>query len=328
MVKKFYNIHGLLKIGAEGYLDLDKSLSYFVSSTLNNLDLMIKIKQFDMDLSVYNRLGRYYLGKNEVIEKRKFGSIRFKNLFGKTELDATSGYVKLRPFGTLIGNILNFKLLAKNHALVHSACISEDGEGCLICAWQGTGKTMVALKLVKEKASNFLSDDMTIIDNYGQAYCFPANVKLSLSHASEFELSNKVKLKLLIGKLIEQIPIVRRRLEITHLVPITKLVENARIERRCKIRKLVLLQQAADDSVNEIDMNIAVKRLALLNLWERIYWIDHLFIAYAYSDKGFDLQKLEKKEQDIIQSALKDASCYEVKFRKYAYDNIRKLLRA
>jgi len=324
---KFYNIHDILKIGIEN-LDLDKSLSYFSTEELDNPDLIIKVNEFDTNLSNYNRLGRYYLREDEVIEKRKFGSIQLKNFLGRTELNVTSGYVRLRPIPTLVGNIIGLKLLTKNHAFIHSACVSRNGEGYLICAWQGTGKTMVSLKLVKDDSFSFLSDDMTIINDHGQAYCFPANVKLSLSHTREFELGNKAKLKLLIGKFIQGIPIINRRLEIIHSVPVTEIIKNAKIEKQCKIRKVIMLQRAADEGITEIDMGIAIKRLALLNLWERNYWIDHLFIAYAYSDQEFDLQKLEDKEQNILNSALKEASCYQVKFREYAYSNIEKFLKA
>lgn len=323
---KFYDIHDILKIGTEN-LDLDKSLSYFSTGSPSNLDLMIKINEFDTDISHHNRLGRYYLGENEVIEKRKFGSIQLKNFLGSTELNVTSGYVRLRPIPTLVGNIIGFKLLTKDYAFMHSACVSKDGEGYLICASQGTGKTVMALKLVKESSFDFLSDDMTIINSYGQAYCFPANVKLSLSHASDFKLGNKAKLKLLIGNFIQRIPIISRRVEIIHSVPVTEIIKNAKIEKQCKIRKVVILQRATDEGITEIDVDTAVKRLALSTLWERNYWIDHLLIAYAYSDQEFDLQKLEEKEHNILDSALKEASCYQVKFRQYAYDQVNKLLR-
>lgn len=325
MVKKFYNIHDLLKIGVEN-LDLDKSLSYFLTSTLSNLDLMIKIKQFDKDLSVYERLGRFYLGEKEVIEKRKFGSIQLKDMLGKTKLNATRGYVKLRPFHTLIENIMGFKLLAKNHALIHSSCMSKDGEGYLICAWHGTGKTMVTLKLVKERGLNFLSDDLTIINDSGQAYCFPKDVKLSLAHTKEFKLGEKAKLKLLFGELITYIPVIRGHLEIVHVTPVTKIIENSKIEKQCKICKMIVLQKAEHEGIAEIDFDEVVKRLTLLDEWERIFWVDRLFIPYAYCDQKFDLQKLREKERDILQSALKDVPCYEVRFRKYAYNHVEKLL--
>ena len=326
-MEKFYDIHGLLKIRAEN-LDLDRILSYFSVNTLSDPDLMIRIKRPNVNLNLYDRLGRFYLKNKEIIEKRKFGMVQLKDLFEKTKLNATSRYVRLRPFLSLIESVLWFKLLAKNHVFIHSAGISTDGEGCLISAWQGTGKTMVALKLVKEKGFSFLSDDAVIINDYGQAYCFPKNVKLSLSHAKEFGLGNKVKLKLLVGKLLNQVPVVRRRLHIEHIVPITKVIENAKIERQCKIDKMIMLQQASGEGVSEIDAREVAKRLTLVSQLEKIYWADHLFIAYAHADQDFDLQEIKVKERDIIQSALRGASCYEVRFRRYAYDQVEELLRS
>ena len=322
---RFYNIHNLLKIRVEN-LEMDHMLPYFSTNEINgDPDLTIKVGEFDIR-PTHNRLGRFHLAENEIIEKRKFGSIQLKNMLGKTELNATRGYVRLRPFITLIEAIIGFKLLAKDHALVHSSCISKDGEGYLICAWHGTGKTMVTLKLVNEMGLNFLSDDMTIISDSGRAYCFPKDVKLSLPHAEEFELGKKVKLKLLFGKLVTYIPVIRRRLEITHMTPVTKVIKSSKIEKQCKICKIVMLQQARSEEITEIDTAEVVRRLTLFDEWERIFWVDRLFIPYAFSDQKFEIQRLEEKERDILQSALKNVPCYEVRFRKYAYNHVKKLL--
>jgi len=321
----FYNIHNLLKIRVEN-LDLTQKLSYFLIDKVDETsNLTIKVGEFDPQ-PTRNKLGRFYLGQNVITEKRKFGSIQLRDMLGKTELNATRGYVRLRPFMTLIESITGFKLLTKNHALGHSSCVSKDGEGYLICAWHGTGKTMVTLKLVKERGLNFLSDDLTIINDSGQAYCFPKDVKLSLAHTKEFKVSEKVKLKLLFGELVTHIPVVRGRLEIAHATPITKVIENSKIEKQCKICKVIMLQQAESEEIVEIDTDEVVKRLMLQNEWERIFWVARLFIPYAYCDQKFDLQKLRKKEREILQSALRDVPCYEVRFRKYAYNLARKLL--
>ena len=322
---KFYNIHDLLKIGVEN-LDLKHMLPYFLTDKASGaIDLAIKVGKFDLQ-PTHNRLGRFYLGQNLIIEKRKFGTIQLKDMLGKTELNATRGYVRLRPFITLIENIIGFKLLAKNHALIHSSCLSKNGKGYLICAWHGTGKTMVTLKLVNERELNFLSDDLTIINDSGQAHCFPKDVKLSLAHTKEFKLGGKVKLKLLFGELVTHVPVVRGNLEIVHATPITKVIENSKMEEQCKICKVIMLQQAESEEIVEIDTAEVVKRLMLQDEWERIFWVARLFMPYAYCDKKFHLQKLRKKEREILQSALRDVPCYEVRFRKYAYNLVRKLL--
>ncbi len=322
---KFYNIHDLLKIRVEN-LELDRMLPYFSTNEINgDLDLTIKVGEFDIRPTP-NRLGRFHLAENEIIEKRKFGSLQLKNMLGKTELNATSGYVRLRPFITLIETVIGLKLLAKNHALVHSSCISKDGEGYLICAWHGTGKTMVTLKLVNEMGLSLLSDDQTIINDSGRAYCFPKHVKLSLPHAEEFELGNKVKLKLLFGELVAHTPVIRRRLELTHMTPVTEVIKNSKIEKQCKICKIIMLQQARSEGITEIDTAEVGRRLTLLDAWEKIFWVDRLLIPYAFSDRKFEIQKLEEKERDILQRALKNVPCCQVRFRKYAYNQVKKLL--
>ena len=324
-MEQFYNIHDLVKIRTEN-LDLHNILSYFSTSSVSQPDLMLKIDKVDIKADLYDRLERFDLGEKEVVERRKFGTMQLKDLFNRTELNATKGYARFRPLLTLLEHILEFKLLTKNHILIHSACVSKNDEGCLICAPRGTGKTMVSLKLVKDKGFHFLSDDRTIISDDGRAYCFPKNVKLSMPHVREFGLNKKAELKLLIGELVRKIPVIRRRLEIAHNVPVTKIIKNAEIGKKCKIGKLIIFQQARDERITEIDLDIAVKFLLLSNRWERIFWVDHLFIPYAYSDPNFDLRKIEEKERKIVQSALKDTLCYELRFRKYAYSHVEKFL--
>jgi hypothetical protein len=185
---------------------------------------------------------------------------------------------------------------------------------------------MVTLKLVKEKDLAFLSDDMTIINDSGQAYCFPKDVKLSLPHVKEFGLNGRVKLRLMLGGIVNHVPIVRKRFEISHLTSVTSVIENSRIEKQCKLHKVIMLQQADKEEIMEVDSSDIVKRLQLLNAWERIFWTDRLFIPYALCDKEFDLQKLEEKERSILKRSLENVPCYEVRFRKYAYEQVARLV--
>lgn len=320
---RFYNIHNLLRVRVEN-LNLEPLLSHFLTSKVGiEPDLTIKVGKFDPQ-PTHNRLMGFYLGQNVLIEKRKFGSLQLIDMLEKTELDATRGYVRLRPFLCLIENILGLKLLTRNHALVHSSCLSANEQGYLICAWSGTGKTMVAIKLVKEVGLNFLSDDLTIINDSGEAYCFPKDVRLSLAHAKEFGLGNRVKLKLLLGELVNRVPY--GTMKIFHNVPVSKIVENSEKVKQCEIRKVIMLQRAHHEGIVKIDLNEVVRRIMSFEAWDQIFWAARLFMPYTYCDPKFDLQKLRNKKRKVLQNTLKGIPCYEVRFRKNAYNLVSKLL--
>lgn len=319
----FYNIHNLLEIRVEN-LDLKRILSYFSTERGGgNSDLTIKVGGFDPK-PTHSKLWRFHLGQNVIVEKRKFGSIQLSDVLGKTELNVTRGYVRLRPFPCLIENIMGWKLLIRNHALVHSSCISEDGKGYLICGWQGAGKTMVALKFAKERGFNFLSDDLTIVSGSGQAYCFPKDIELRSAHNKVFKLSKKMKLKLLLRELMNKSPVhipYPKRPE----AQISEMVEDSTIEEQCKIHKVIMLQQAQQERIAELNLDEAVRRLILLEEWALTFWVERLFIPYAYCDPKFDLQNLWKREREILKRALKGVPCYEVRFRKFAYNIVKTL---
>jgi len=320
-MEQFYNIHDLVKIRTEN-LDLSTWLSYFSTSSVKQPDLVLKMGKIDTNPDLYDRLGRFDLNDKEVVERRRFGTIRLKDLLNRTWLEVSKGYARFRPlFPCLLEHILEFKLLTRNHILAHAACISKNDEGYVICAPPGIGKTMVSLRLVKDRGFQFLSDDRTIMSESGRAYCYPKNVKLHMPHANEFKLSKKVKTKLLMGKMLNPyvIPLTKGRRQIAHRVPVTDIIENAEVRKNCKISKLIFLKPARDEGVTEIDLDIALKFLLLSNRWLRVFWADHLFIPYSYSDPDFDLEKVEENERSIMERALKNAPCYEIGFRKYSY---------
>jgi hypothetical protein len=54
-----------------------------------------------------------------------------------------------------------------------------DGRGVMMSALTDTGKTGTVLRLLRENPSQFLSDDMTIFDSSGTAFCYPKPLTIS-----------------------------------------------------------------------------------------------------------------------------------------------------
>ena len=321
----YYNIYGGVKAVTDNWDKFQKHFSYFQTETLDNPNLMIKTEEIELNPDKYNMVGRFLLRERELVERRKFGTLKIKNLLSETEIHFTKGYDRFMPALNLVRDIMWFKLINLGKTLVHSASVELNGEGCLINGWMGMGKTMSTIKLVM-RGFNFLGDDLVILDGEGNVHAFPLPLKLSLPHSKILHMSNFIKAKLLMGELVNKIPYLRRRIEIAHHEEITDLIENSSISENAEIKRVYILQKASMNDLVPIDYRQASKILALQNKWERIFWTDRIFIPYGFTDQDFNPTLLEGKEMKIIEQSIRKAECYKVYFTKYASDELEKIL--
>jgi hypothetical protein len=82
-------------------------------------------------------------------------------------------------YTNVIEALLRLVFASKGRMLLHSACVEIDGVGVMLSARTDTGKTGTVLRLLRENAGTFLSDDMTVIDASGRAYCYPKPLTIS-----------------------------------------------------------------------------------------------------------------------------------------------------
>ena len=82
-------------------------------------------------------------------------------------------------YTNILEPLLRFVMVAKGRMLLHSACVEIDGVGVMLSALTDTGKTGTVLRLLREHGGRFLSDDMTVIDADGNAWCFPKPLTIS-----------------------------------------------------------------------------------------------------------------------------------------------------
>jgi hypothetical protein len=82
-------------------------------------------------------------------------------------------------YTNIIEALLRFVMVSRGRMLLHSACISLHGVGVMLSALTDTGKTATILRLLRDHGGLFLSDDMTVIDPYGNAVCFPKPLTIS-----------------------------------------------------------------------------------------------------------------------------------------------------
>lgn len=252
--------------------------------------------------------------------------MKIENLLDKTKIYITRGYAMVRDLVNLVHDIIWIKLITKNMSFIHAACVSNNEEGYILNAWMGTGKTITTLKLIKLNKFNFLADDMTIIDDKGNCFAYPLPIKLGLEHSEIINIPRKVKLRLMLGKTIEKIPIVRRSFDNKWYVSIDKVLNREVIRHKAKISKVLIVKKAKRDYIRPISNEDAIKVLLHQNLWERISLTDRVFIPYSFADPGFDLNDIVKKEEEVIRKAISSAECLEIGYRDKAYDIICKCL--
>jgi putative flippase GtrA len=82
-------------------------------------------------------------------------------------------------YTNVIEALLRFVMVSRDRMLLHSACVSLDGVGVMLSALTDTGKTATVLRLLRDHGGLFLSDDMTVVDRYGTATCFPKPLTIS-----------------------------------------------------------------------------------------------------------------------------------------------------
>jgi len=82
-------------------------------------------------------------------------------------------------YTNILEPLLRFVMVSRGRMLLHSACVELNGVGVMLSALTDTGKTGTVLRLLREHGGRFLSDDMTVIDGNGNAFCFPKPLTIS-----------------------------------------------------------------------------------------------------------------------------------------------------
>jgi glycosyltransferase involved in cell wall biosynthesis len=176
-----YDIGGIVTVGSEVALP---ELEYFRAPALGRgLDIEIRVGTVGrvrhrarlsrsagpMSLRYEEHLGR--LGANFQIDTRDSIELTV------TPLLARSPHVL---YTNVLEALLRFTFVHQGSVLLHSACLELEGRGVMLSAKTDTGKTGTILRLLREQPTRFLSDDMTILQSDGTAYCFPK--PLTISH--------------------------------------------------------------------------------------------------------------------------------------------------
>jgi hypothetical protein len=176
-----YDIHGILTIGSVVRM---KELDFFAADVDGRLDIEIHPGRVSSGPARRRAQVTQYAALPAVSYIEQLG--RFGSDFHVDMTDniqVTVGPMLVRSPHVLYTNVvealLRFVLVSRGYMLLHSACMNLDGRGVMMSALTDTGKTGTVLRLLRENPSQFLSDDMTIFDSSGTAFCYPKPLTIS-----------------------------------------------------------------------------------------------------------------------------------------------------
>jgi putative flippase GtrA len=171
----YYNIHDIVRVRSAQRLP---ELSFFRSQEpLSNVDIDVKIAfnvaahQTPNSIHYRESLGRFGF---EIVVDQTTNPIRV----------VTSKLVGFSPhvlYTNVVEPLLRWTFARKGYALMHGACIAQDGTALFITARTDTGKTTTILRTLRENTTDlqFLSDDMSIFSSDGTVRCYPKPLTIS-----------------------------------------------------------------------------------------------------------------------------------------------------
>ena len=191
-------------------------------------------------------------------------------------------------------------------------------EDAIISAMRDTGKTSPVLSLFDGNKFKFMSDDLTILREDGMAFSYPTKVGIS-----PFTLTGNVisytgnRMKRLIARSQTLIFLLENffNFELSE----RKEVPPELIEDEGMIEKVFILAGSGKEEMRKIDNSVAVRKI-LMTTAElldpfRVYSINYYSFVF-----GLDTLKLFNREREIIEKAIADAECFELRandIRKY-----------
>ncbi|HCU96362.1 MAG TPA: hypothetical protein DHU96_28040 [Actinobacteria bacterium] len=226
-------------------------------------------------------------------------------------------------YTNIVEPLLRFVMVSRDRMLLHSACVELGGTGVMLSALTDTGKTGTVLRLLREHGGRFLSDDMTVIDSHGSAFCFPKPLTISahtlravrandLTRSEWRRLQFQSRLHSKGGRSLG-IALSRFNLPIMGINAITQIMVPP---PKYSVDRLVPCEMASSTHVSELfiiergkprltvlDHGAALGQL-IVNTDDAYGFPPFRYLAPAISIGGHDYQALRRAERDILASFL------------------------
>ena len=226
-------------------------------------------------------------------------------------------------YTNVVEALLRFVLVSRGCLLLHSATIELDGHGVMLTARTDTGKTSTILRLLRERQGGFLSDDMTIVEPDGRAYCYPKPLTISahtVQAIAQHTLTRSEQLKLAVqsrvhskqGRLVGSrlgelnLPIMALNATTQAVIPPPKYMVDRLVSTRylasTSVRELFVIARGAA-GLEELDHETAVD-LMIENTDDAYGFPPFRSFAPAISINGEDYGQLRQRERALLASFL------------------------
>ena len=178
-----YDVAGMITIGSQVRLP---ELEYFRAQWLDgDMDIAVRVGDVGRGAPLARAVVTQFVNPRALQYEEHLGRLgaNFRIDLGST-IEVTVGPLLARSphvvYTNILEALLRFVIADRGRMLLHSACLELDGHGIMLSARTDTGKTSTILRLLREQGGQFLSDDMTIIDDQATALAFPK--PLTISH--------------------------------------------------------------------------------------------------------------------------------------------------
>jgi dolichol-phosphate mannosyltransferase len=226
-------------------------------------------------------------------------------------------------YTNVVEALLRFVLVSRGCLLLHSATIELDGHGVMLTARTDTGKTSTILRLLREQGGGFLSDDMTIVEPDGRAYCYPKPLTISahtVQAIASHTLSRPEQLKLAVQSRVHSkqgrqvgsrlgdlnLPIMALNATTQALIPPPKYMVDRLVSTRylasTRVRELFVIARGPA-GLEEIGHEAAVD-LMIENTDDAYGFPPFGSFAPAISINGEDYLQLRRRERALLASFL------------------------
>ncbi|MFC1952569.1 hypothetical protein ACFLWR_00360 [Chloroflexota bacterium] len=215
----YYNIHDLVTVEVIGAGRFDRSnnlrYAFFETEKEDTPDIVLRLGRFrpsNQGCQVVSH--KYHIKENyfycrdsdgkAIWEVEIFGieSGRTEVNFNGTRFDSTGIILPSYWAQDIVKPLIEFKLLSKNHFLIHGGAVANDSKAYLLAGRTGIFKTTLIMDFVRKAGFSYLGDERVIIGE-GKALCFPMSLFLfdylykhspteDLSFVKKLHLVNKI----------------------------------------------------------------------------------------------------------------------------------------
>jgi hypothetical protein len=344
-----YDVAGMVTIGSQVPLP---ELEYFRAQWLDgDMDIAIRVGDVGRGMPKGRAVVTQFVNPRALRYEEHLGRLgaNFRIDLGSV-IEVTVGPLLARSphvvYTNILEALLRFVVADRGRMLLHSACIELDGHGIMLSARTDTGKTGTILRLLREQHGQFLSDDMTIIDDRATALCFPKPLTIShhtlraveasdLSPAEWRRLRLQSRLHSKEGRSLAlvlsryNVPIMAINSLTQMLVPPPKYNADRLVSCRTggstTVRDLFLIERGPE-GLGEVGAEQAVEEL-MVNTADAYGFPPFQYLAPSIVLGDGDYAALERKERAVLSSAMSKIHARRLASNTFAWaDTIPALL--